>query len=632
MTIQPSTALPAPAPDDIAYLIYTSGTTGVPKGVAITHHNVTQLLESLDAGCAPGQVWSQCHSLAFDFSVWEIWGALLRGGRLVVVPESVVRSPEDFHALLVTEHVSVLESDPVGVLRAADRRRARPRGRQLRLDAVVFGGEACPSRSVVDRLGARVAAMVNMYGPTETTVHASFREIVAADSGQRRRPIGVAGGASRRSSCWMGGCGRCRPGVVGELYVAGAGVGVGYLRPGRVDRVAVCGVSVRRSAGTRMYRTGDLVRWGADGQLQYVGRADEQVKIRGYRIELGEIENTLLACPQVTQAVATVHQGNTGGAHLVAYITLEHTTTADDDAEIVEQWQHVYDELYGAEAAVPEFGMDFRGWNSSYTGDPIPLEEMVEWRSATVDRIMALQPRRVLEIGVGSGLVLSQIAPHCEHYVATDMSAVAVDNLARSLEQLQIPWRDRVQLLTQPAHVTEALPQGYFDTIILNSVIQYFPNGGYLADLIDNAMDLLAPGGALFIGDVRNHSLQGAFQTAVALARTTAHPPRSANGSSRAMVSEPELLLGPRVFHHLGRRPPVGGRTRHRGQTRIGRQRAEPVPLRRHHPQNPGTGALTGRPHPPGRGPNARAWADCTPGWCPNVPPPSASPRSHAPD
>ena len=174
---------------------------------------------------------------------------------------------------------------------------------------------------------------------------------------------------------------------------------------------------------------------------------------------------------------------------------------------------------------------------------------MAEWRSATVDRIMALQPRRVLEIGAGSGLLLSQIAPQCERYVATDMSAVAIDNLARSFEQLQIPWRDRVQLLTQPAHVTEALPQGYFDTIVLNSVIQYFPNGGYLADLIDNAMDLLAPGGSLFIGDVRNHTLQGAFQTAVALARTTATDAAEVRQRvQRAMVSEPELLLAPEFF------------------------------------------------------------------------------------
>ena len=285
------------------------------------------------------------------------------------------------------------------------------------------------------------------------------------------------------------------------------------------------------------------------GTLDYLGRADTQIKLRGQRIELGEIENTLLACPQVTQAAATVHHSDTG-SHLVAYITLEHTSTADHDAEIVDQWQHMYDELYGAEVGAPEFGMDFRGWNSSYTDDPIPLEEMVEWRSATVDRIMALQPRRVLEIGVGSGLVLSQIAPHCDHYVATDMSAVAIDNLARSLERLQISWRDRVQLLTQPAHVTEALPQGYFDTIILNSVVQYFPNAGYLAEVIDNAMDLLAPGGALFIGDVRNHTLQGAFQTAVALARTEHHRHRRDPPASPAapLLGEPELLLAPEFF------------------------------------------------------------------------------------
>ena len=154
-----------------------------------------------------------------------------------------------------------------------------------------------------------------------------------------------------------------------------------------------------------------------------------------------------------------------------------------------------------------------------------------------------------MEIGAGSGLLLSQIAPQCERYVATDMSAVAIDNLARSLEALQIPWRDRVQLLAQPAHITEALPQRYFDTIILNSVIQYFPNAGYLADLIDNAMDLLAPGGALFIGDIRNHTLQGAFQTAVALARTvTDDAGEIRQRVHRAIVSEPELLLAPEFF------------------------------------------------------------------------------------
>ena len=296
-----------------------------------------------------------------------------------------------------------------------------------------------------------------------------------------------------------------------------------------------------------MYRTGDLVSWSADGQLQYIGRVDEQVKIRGYRIELGEIENDLLACPQVTQAVATVHDSDTD-ASLVAYVTLDHAAATDDD-EVVEQWQQMYDELYDPEAGPPEFGMDFRGWNSSYTDAPIPLGEMQEWRSATVDQIIALQPRRVLEIGAGSGLLLSQIAPHCERYVATDMSAVAIDGLARSLDRLQIPWRDRVQLLAQPAHVTEGLAQDHFDTIVLNSIVQYFPNRRYLAEVLDNAVDLLAPGGTLFVGDVRNHTLQRAFQTAVARARTaTSDTAEIRERVHRALVSEAELVLAPEFF------------------------------------------------------------------------------------
>ena len=179
--------LPAPAPDDIAYLIYTSGTTGVPKGVAVTHHNVTQLLESLDAGLplAPGQVWTQWHSYAFDVSVWEIWGALLHGGRLVVVPESVARSPEDFHALLVTEQVSVLRQTPsaVGVL--------SPQG--LESVALVVGGEACPAE-VVDRW-APGRVMINVYGPTETTMYASMSAPLTAGVGcAADRFAGVGGG------------------------------------------------------------------------------------------------------------------------------------------------------------------------------------------------------------------------------------------------------------------------------------------------------------------------------------------------------------------------------------------------------------------------------------------------------
>ena len=304
---QPGTALPCPAPGDIAYLMYTSGTTGVPKGVAITHHNVTQLLGLSPPHLPAAGVWTQCHSLAFDFSVWEIWGVLLHGGRLVVVPESVAGSPEDFHAVLVAEQVSVLTQTPsaVGVL--------SPQG--LESAALLIGGEPCPAE-VVDRW-APGRVMINAYGPTETTVYAAMSAPLAPGSGAV--PIGapIPGAALFVLDGWL----RAVPvGVVGELYVAGAGVGVGYLRRAGLtgSRFVACPFG---SAGARMYRTGDLVSWRADGQLDYVGRADEQVKIRGYRIECGEVQAALAGLDGVEQAVVVAREDRPGDKRLVGYVT-----------------------------------------------------------------------------------------------------------------------------------------------------------------------------------------------------------------------------------------------------------------------------------------------------------------------
>ena len=319
---QPGTALPAPCADNIAYLIYTSGTTGVPKGVAITHRNVTQLLESLDADLPPGQVWSQWHSLAFDVSVCEIWGALLFGGRLVVVPESVARSPQDFHALLVRERVSVLSQTPSAfyALQTADA--IQPElGRQLTLEAVVFAGEALePKRLEIWRSNhPGLPRLLNLYGTTETTVHASFREILNDDIDGTASPIGVP--LAHLAFLVLDGWLRPVPaGVVGELYVAGAGVGCGYWRRAGLtaSRFVACPYG---PPGTRMYRTGDLVCWAADGQLHYVGRTDEQVKIRGYRIELGEVQAALSALDGVQQAVVIAREDRPGDKRLVGYVT-----------------------------------------------------------------------------------------------------------------------------------------------------------------------------------------------------------------------------------------------------------------------------------------------------------------------
>ena len=313
---QPSTSLPLPAPDDVAHIIYTSGTTGVPKGVAVTHHNVTRLFDSLDVGVelTSEQVWTQCHSYAFDFSVWEIWGALMFGGRLVVVPESVARSPKDFQALLVAERVTILSQTPSAVAALSTEG----------LDSVTLmvAGEACPA-DVVERW-APGRVMINGYGPTEITVYATISAPLTPAAGV---PIGapVPGAAL----FVLDECLRpVPPGVVGELYVAGRGVGVGYIRRAGLtaSRFLACPFG---EPGTRMYRTGDLVRWGADGQLSYLGRADEQVKIRGYRIELGEIQSALAALDGIGHAVVIAREDRPGDKRLVGYVTESHPGAVD---------------------------------------------------------------------------------------------------------------------------------------------------------------------------------------------------------------------------------------------------------------------------------------------------------------
>ncbi|MCV7398504.1 amino acid adenylation domain-containing protein [Mycobacterium paraseoulense] len=308
IAIQPRSAPPVPDPENIAYIIYTSGTTGVPKGVAVTHHNVTQLLESVDGELELGYVWSQCHSLAFDFSVWEIFGSLLRGARLVIVPDAVVRSPEELHAMLIREQVSVLSHTPSAVAALS------PQGLES-VATLVMGGEPCPPE-VVDRW-ATGRVMVNQYGPTETTMYAAMTPPLAAGTGAP--PIGspVPGAALVVLDAWLN---PVPVGVVGELYVAGRGVACGYVgRSGlTASRFVACPFG---GVGSRMYRTGDLVRWGADGQLRYVGRADEQVKVRGYRIELGEIRAALSGVRGVGQAVVVVREDRPGEKRLVAYVT-----------------------------------------------------------------------------------------------------------------------------------------------------------------------------------------------------------------------------------------------------------------------------------------------------------------------
>ncbi|WP_248783809.1 non-ribosomal peptide synthetase, partial [Actinoalloteichus caeruleus] len=414
-----------------AYVIHTSGSTGTPKGVVVPHGNVLRLLASagqlFDVG--PDDVWTLFHSTSFDFSVWEMWGAFASGGRLVVVPFEVSRTPTRFLRLLTEHQVTVLSQTPSAFYQLADTVVDSAELPPLRLRTVVFGGEALDVDRLAawrERFGTGGPDLVNMYGITEVTVHVSH--LVLGDVAERGPGFSPLGGPlpGLRALVLDEGLRPVPRGVAGELYVAGEQVARGYLgRPGLTSSRFVADPFAGN--GARMYRTGDLVRRDRGGSLEFVGRVDDQVKIRGFRIEPGEIETTLRQHPGVRHAAVVVREDQADDRRLVAYV-VPAERPGGDGAEHVTEWRETYDSVYTRPNDLA-FGEDFTGWDSSYTGQPIPLEEMRRWREDIVSLIRSYRPARVLEIGVGSGLLLSQLVDDCEVYWGTDFSGAVIDRL-----------------------------------------------------------------------------------------------------------------------------------------------------------------------------------------------------------
>ncbi len=315
-----------------AYVIYTSGSTGKPKGVMVTHENVARLFTATDGwyGFGPDDVWTLFHSYAFDFSVWELWGALLYGGRLVVVPYWVSRSPEAFCELLRSEQVTVLSQTP-SAFRQVIWAEEATRGQKLALRFVVFGGEALELASLrpwLDRHGDEKPRLVNMYGITETTVHVTYREIRRADVEAGTGSV-IGRPIPDLSVHLLDAAGQLVPvGVPGEIHVGGAGVTAGYL--GRPELTAQRFVPdpFAGKPGARLYRSGDLARRLSDGDLEYLGRIDHQVKIRGFRIELGEIETAVASFPGVRETVVLVRD-----QRLLAYVVADPAPSLHDVRE-----------------------------------------------------------------------------------------------------------------------------------------------------------------------------------------------------------------------------------------------------------------------------------------------------------
>ncbi|MBV9788201.1 MAG: amino acid adenylation domain-containing protein, partial [Chloroflexi bacterium] len=540
-------------PDHLAYMIYTSGSTGLPKGAMIPHRGiVNRLLWMQDTyGLNATDRVLQKTPFSFDVSVWEFFWPLLTGATLVIARPDGHKDPMYLMEIISEQAITTLHFvpsmlqafvDALGVETCPSLRR------------VICSGEALPLELQQRFFNHMKAELHNLYGPTEASVDVTFWPC-ERDTTRRTVPIGYPV-ANTQIYVLDSQLNPVAVGVPGELYIGGVQLARGYLQRPALTAEKFVPDPFSQNPGSRLYRTGDLVRYAPDGAIEYLGRIDQQIKLRGLRIELGEIEETLRQHPTVHDAIALAREDNPGHKRLVAYILPDASAydlvTATDDSlpdEQVSTWQNVFDTTY-AESEDADSTFNIVGWNSSYTGEALPASAMREWVDQTVDRIQALKPRRVLEIGCGTGLLLFRVAPGCERYVGTDISAVALQALEANVRAQGLA---NVQLLQRPADDLSSFEDQSFDVVVINSVVQYFPSVDYLLQVLAGAARLVVPGGAIFIGDVRNRRLLETFHTAVELHRadddqTTEQIRQRAR---HGLAQEHELVLDPAFFTAL---------------------------------------------------------------------------------
>ncbi len=528
--------------DNLAYVIYTSGSTGKPKGTQISHGSLINFLNSMrrEPGLTEDDVLLAVTTLSFDIAGLELYLPLMLGARLVLTSrESASDGP---WLLAKLESVTTMQATPTTWRLIIDAGWEKP----LPLK-VLCGGEALP-RDLAMQLLDRSASLWNMYGPTETTIWSAIHRVEHCDG-----PVPIGHPIDNTQIYLLDNKLEPAPvGVAGELYIAGDGVARGYWQRSDLTAERFVPDPFSTNAGARMYRTGDLARYRRDGSIEYVGRVDQQVKVHGHRIEPGEIEAVLAEHPAVREIVVVAAEDPNADKRLVAYVIQNTQYEIEDLAsegssqvERVSEWELAWDETYQGEGQLSDPTFNIIGWNSSLTGEPIPPNEMREWLNGTVERILPLGKGRALEIGCGTGLVLFRAAPQFAEYHGTDFSPAALSYVQKHLGALS-----HVSLAERAADDFEGVEPESYDVVILNSVVQYFPSVDYLLRVIEGALSVVQPGGSIFLGDIRNLRLLGAFHASIELSRAPESLPASelAYRVQQRRRKEKELCIDPEFF------------------------------------------------------------------------------------
>lgn len=579
------------SPTNLAYVLYTSGSTGRPKGVAIAHRSTVAFVEWALSAFSPQQLTGvlASTSICFDLSIFELFVPLSCGGKTILA-ENALQLP----SLPAATEVTLINTVPSA---AAELIRL---GLPNSIKTVNLAGEPLPQqlvRLLYER--GHIEQVFNLYGPSEATTYSTF---ALAETNTNQPPIGrpIANTQVYILDSHL------QPvpiGVAGELHIGGAGLAIGYLNRPELTAEKFIANPWSDRPGDRLYKTGDLARYLPNGQIEYLGRLDNQVKVRGFRIELGEIEATLQQHPAVRDGVVVARAGVAGDKVLVAYLVPEdlgaianQETGSDASRDQMADWQQTWDVLYqsGFENLSKQKSPDgksldwqfdnvplvFLGLSSTLQENQSPdlqlddvalsgqvsemetMETQVkEWVDQTIERILSLKPNRVMEIGCGSGQVLFRVAPHCSYFLGTDYIPSAIQELEKKVKASESNLT-QVALDCRAADCFEGLEPASFDTVIINSVVQYFPDSEYLERVVENSIQTLKPGGCLYVGDVQSYGLLTVYHVSELLKRSPLSMPLEefrAALTSR-VAHEQELTIDPGFFYALEQRLPAIGR------------------------------------------------------------------------
>ncbi|MCK4764926.1 MAG: amino acid adenylation domain-containing protein, partial [Candidatus Aminicenantes bacterium] len=576
-----------------AYIIYTSGSTGRPKGVVVPHAGISNRLQWMQEtyNLTVEDRVLQKTPFSFDVSVWEFFWPLLYGAGLVMARPGGHKDSAYLVEIINERQITTIHFVPSMLGVFLEDPAVTGIGS---LKRVICSGEALPTafQQRFFEIFADKVELHNLYGPTEASVDVTYWPC-RAENNRRSIPIGRPVTNTQIYILDR----RLKPvptGIHGELHIGGIQLAQGYLNrpeltaekfqeldssdwskgaahpPSESHTAQPSPITPHRSPLT-LYRTGDLARWLPDGNIEFLGRLDFQVKVRGFRIELGEIESALRSHPYLENAAVFAREDipGSGEKKLTAYVVPQGDYLSiykaksgfAPEQDQVGDWQGVFDNAYSGESGGKEPAFNIAGWDSSYTGEPIPAEEMRQWVDNTVEQILALKPRRVLEIGCGTGLLLFRIIPLCEYYVGTDIAQQGLDYIQRQLAAEEAAGnnkkRAQVELLERSAENFSGIEEKV-DAVILNSVAQYFPSVDYLLEVLTGAVEKVNPGGFIFIGDVRNLRLLETQHASVEFYR--ARPEASRDQLKPRVVGrmhqEKELLIDPAFFTALKEKLP----------------------------------------------------------------------------